>query len=96
MAHLNMSFHHSSAYIYQLASLTGDIMALNGALTIVPLCFIAPCVFYMIKKGRENLSMSEKFMIILIIALNTIVGVMGVIASIRQIILDANTYKMFQ
>jgi hypothetical protein len=74
----------------------GDIMALNGALTIVPLCFIAPCVFYIIKKGKENLSMWEKIFITLIIVINSIVGVMGVIASMRQIILDASTYKMFQ
>jgi hypothetical protein len=89
-------FTHFLEYSPKIHWLAGDIMALNGALTIVPLCFIAPCVFYIIKKGKENLSMWEKIFITLIIVINSIVGVMGVIASIRQIILDASTYKMFQ
>lgn len=74
----------------------GDIMALNGSLTIVPLCFIAPCAYYLMNKGKENVPFWEKCWMGFVIGVNTIIMVMGVISSVRQIALDASTYKLFQ
>ncbi|KAK2457502.1 GABA transporter [Trifolium repens] len=71
-----------------------DIMALFGAFAFIPLDFILPMVFYNItfKPSKQSI----------IFWLNTLIGggssilvVIGGIASIRQIALDAKTYSLF-
>lgn len=71
-----------------------DIMALFGAFAFIPLDFILPMVFYNItfKPSKQGL----------IYWVNTLIGggssilvVIGGIASIRQIVLDAKTYSLF-
>jgi hypothetical protein len=69
-------------------------MALFGAFAFIPLDFILPMVFYNItfKPSKQSI----------IFWLNTLIGggssilvVIGGIASIRQIALDAKTYSLF-
>ncbi|XP_058751740.1 GABA transporter 1-like [Vicia villosa] len=71
-----------------------DIMALFGAFAFIPLDFILPMVFFNItfKPSKQSL----------IFWVNTLIGggssilvVIGGIASIRQIVLDAKTYSLF-
>ncbi|CAK8573034.1 unnamed protein product [Lathyrus sativus] len=71
-----------------------DIMALFGAFAFIPLDFILPMVFFNItfKPSKQSL----------IFWVNTLIGggssilvVIGGIASIRQIALDAKTYSLF-
>lgn len=71
-----------------------DIMALFGAFAFIPLDFILPMVFYNItfKPSKQGI----------IYWVNTLIGggssilvVIGGIASIRQIVLDAKTYSLF-
>nr|AHF58598.1 proline transporter 1 [Chrysanthemum lavandulifolium] len=72
----------------------GDIMALFGAFGCIPLDFILPMVFYNLtfKPSKKGL----------IFWMNTVIGVastglslIGAVASVRQIILDARTYRLF-
>ncbi|PWA63158.1 proline transporter 1 [Artemisia annua] len=72
----------------------GDIMALFGAFGCIPLDFILPMVFYNLtfKPSKKGL----------IFWVNTVIGVastglslIGAVASVRQIILDARTYRLF-
>lgn len=72
----------------------GDIMALFGAFGCIPLDFILPMVFYNLTFKPSKKSF--------IFWGNTLIGVVslalsmiGAVASVRQIILDAKTYRLF-
>lgn len=72
----------------------GDIMALFGAFGCIPLDFILPMVFY-----NLTFKPSKKRIVFWV---NTVIGVastglslIGAVASVRQIILDARTYRLF-
>lgn len=71
------------------------ILPRTGAITIVPVCFIAPCIFYLAHKGVKNVKLWEKTLIGFTICVNSVIMVLGVIASVRQIVLDVQYYKMF-
>lgn len=71
-----------------------DIMALFGAFGCIPLDFILPMVFYnMTFKPSKNTIMF--WVNNVIAAASSILVVIGGIASIRQIVLDAKTYNLF-
>ncbi|KVI07495.1 Amino acid transporter, transmembrane [Cynara cardunculus var. scolymus] len=72
----------------------GDIMALFGAFGCIPLDFILPMIFY-----NLTFKPSKKGFVFWV---NTVIGVVstglsliGAVASVRQIILDARTYRLF-
>uniref|UniRef100_K4BHL3 Amino acid transporter transmembrane domain-containing protein n=1 Tax=Solanum lycopersicum TaxID=4081 RepID=K4BHL3_SOLLC len=72
----------------------GDIMALFGAFGCIPLDFIFPMVFYNVtfKPSRKSII----FWVNTIIAfVSTVLSLAGAVASVRQIVLDANTYSLF-
>ncbi|RDX62414.1 GABA transporter 1 [Mucuna pruriens] len=71
-----------------------DIMALFGAFGCIPLDFILPMVFYNVTFKPSKYTI--KFWVnTLIAAASLILVVIGGIASIRQIVLDAKTYSLF-
>ncbi|XP_047174407.1 GABA transporter 1-like [Vigna umbellata] len=71
-----------------------DIMALFGAFGCIPLDFILPMVFYnMTFKPSKNTIIF--WVNTLIAGASSILVVIGGIASIRQIVLDAKTYNLF-
>ncbi|KAG4908180.1 hypothetical protein AAZX31_20G175600 [Glycine max] len=71
-----------------------DIMALFGAFGCIPLDFILPMVFYnMTFKPSKNTIMF--WVNNVIAAASSILVVIGGIASIRQIVIDAKTYNLF-
>ncbi|GMI86223.1 hypothetical protein like AT1G08230 [Hibiscus trionum] len=72
----------------------GDIMALFGAFGIIPLDFILPMIFYNLtfKPSRKGIVFWGNTLIV--VASSALVA-MGALASVRQIILDANTYHLF-
>ncbi|KAL2324906.1 hypothetical protein Fmac_023964 [Flemingia macrophylla] len=71
-----------------------DIMALFGAFGCIPLDFILPMVFYNVtfKPSKSSIMF---WVNTLIIVASSILVVIGGIASIRQIVLDAKTYDLF-
>lgn len=72
----------------------GDLMALFGAFGCIPLDFILPMIFYNVtfKPSKRGLI----FWVNTLIAAASLVLVgVGSIASLRQIILDANEYRLF-
>jgi quinol-cytochrome oxidoreductase complex cytochrome b subunit len=72
----------------------GDLNALLGSFGFTPLDFVLPMLFYnmVFKPSRRSFI----FVInVLIIVVFTIVGAIGCIAAVRQIVLDAKTYKLF-
>ncbi|KAJ7520896.1 hypothetical protein O6H91_19G028300 [Diphasiastrum complanatum] len=72
----------------------GDIYAFLGAFFCIPFDFILPMVFY--SKYFKLSTRSVMFWInASIIIVFTIVGLLGCISTIRQIILDAKMYKLF-
>ncbi|KAM1175637.1 hypothetical protein ACFX2I_028020 [Malus domestica] len=72
----------------------GDIMALFGAFGCIPLDFILPMIFYNVtfKPSKQSLIFWVNTSIAGVSFL--LVGV-GAVASVRQIVLDAKTYRLF-
>lgn len=72
----------------------GDMMALAGALGCIPLDFILPMIFYNVafKPSKKTLIFWGNTMIA---AVSAMLVAVGAVASVRQIILDAKTYKLF-
>ncbi|KAL6129346.1 hypothetical protein ACLB2K_072697 [Fragaria x ananassa] len=72
----------------------GDIMALVGAFGCIPLDFILPMIFYNVsfKPSKQSLIFWVNTLIAGVSFL--LVGV-GAVASVRQIFLDAKTYRLF-
>ncbi|KAK1375257.1 hypothetical protein POM88_031453 [Heracleum sosnowskyi] len=72
----------------------GDIMALLGALGFIPLDMIMPMVFYIVTfKPCKKSIMFWGNTIIAVVA--TVLAVVGSVASVRQIIIDAKNYRLF-
>ena len=71
-----------------------DIVAVLGAFAIMPLDFVFPLLFYDIafKPSKRSLVF---WINILIAVICSILAVLGCIAAIRQISLDAKSYKLF-
>ncbi|KAK6926665.1 Amino acid transporter, transmembrane domain, partial [Dillenia turbinata] len=72
----------------------GDINALIGSFGFIPLDFVLPVVFYNLtfKPARRGPLFCLNANIAVIFS---ILGVMAAIAAVRQIYLDADTYKLF-
>lgn len=72
----------------------GDIMALFGAFGCIPLDFILPMVFYNVtfRPSKKSLTFWGNT---IIAAISTVLALVGAVASVRQIILDAKTYSLF-
>ncbi|XP_077235718.1 GABA transporter 1-like isoform X2 [Tasmannia lanceolata] len=72
----------------------GDISAVIGAFGIMPLDFVLPVVFYNVtfKPSKRSLIF---WVNITIASVFSVVGVIGAVSSVRQVILDAKTYRLF-
>lgn len=72
----------------------GDIMALFGAFGCIPLDFILPMVFYIVtfKPSKRSFIFWGNTAIAVV---STVLAVVGAVASVRQIILDARAYHLF-
>ncbi|PON60675.1 Amino acid transporter, transmembrane domain containing protein [Parasponia andersonii] len=72
----------------------GDLMALFGAFGCIPLDFILPMIFYNVtfKPSKRGLIFWANTFIA--VASFVLVGI-GAVASVRQIVLDAKTYRLF-
>ncbi|KAF7128876.1 hypothetical protein RHSIM_Rhsim10G0170200 [Rhododendron simsii] len=72
----------------------GDIMALFGAFGCIPLDFILPMVFYNLtfKPSKKSFVFWGNTSIAVI---STVLSLVGAVASVRQIVLDAKTYRLF-
>jgi len=72
----------------------GDIMALLGAFGCIPLDFIFPMVFYNVtfKPSKRGLVFWGNT---LIAVASTVLSMVGAVASVRQIVLDAKEYRLF-
>ncbi|KAL4015543.1 hypothetical protein IC575_023129 [Cucumis melo] len=72
----------------------GDLMALIGAFGFIPLDFIMPMIFYnaTFKPSKHSLIY---WVNTLIVAVSSVLAIIGGVASIRQIVLDAKEYRLF-
>ncbi|KAM7257259.1 hypothetical protein ACFE04_013000 [Oxalis oulophora] len=72
----------------------GDLNALIGAFGFLPLDFILPMVFYnlTLKPSKRSLVF---WINVIISVLFSMVSVIAMVAAVRQIIVDANTYQLF-
>jgi amino acid permease len=72
----------------------GDIMALFGAFGCIPLDFIFPMVVYNVtfKPSKRGIVFWGNT---LIAVASSALSVLGAIASVRQIVLDAKAYRLF-
>ncbi|KNC79613.1 hypothetical protein SARC_08001 [Sphaeroforma arctica JP610] len=73
----------------------GDIMALNGSVAIVPLCFICPIILRFTGEDRASINTPEKVWALFILIVMCTIAVVGGISAVRQIVLDAGTYQLF-
>ncbi|KAK7277256.1 hypothetical protein RIF29_18407 [Crotalaria pallida] len=72
----------------------GDILAIFGAFGCIPLDFILPMVFYNMTFKPSKTSLIFWGNTLIASASSVLVGI-GAIASVRQIVLDAKTYRLF-
>ncbi|KAE8038739.1 hypothetical protein FH972_011217 [Carpinus fangiana] len=72
----------------------GDIMAILGAFGFIPLDLIFPMVFYNVtfKPSKRSLVF---WVNTLIAAASSVLSAVGAVASVRQTVLDAKTYRLF-
>lgn len=72
----------------------GDINAVIGAFGFMPLDFVLPVVFYNVtfKPCRRRLLFWANNTIAMVFS---VLGLIGAVAAVRQIILDAKTYRLF-
>lgn len=72
----------------------GDISAVIGAFGFIPLDFIFPVVFYNLtfKPSKRN---PVFWLNVTIAVVFSAVGVIAAVAAVRQVILDAKTYRLF-
>jgi len=72
----------------------GDIVSLVGAFGYTPLDFVLPILFYQLvfKPSRRTYMFWLNWVIIVTF---TTVGIVGCIATVRHIAIDANNYKLF-
>ncbi|KAG5529550.1 hypothetical protein RHGRI_030071 [Rhododendron griersonianum] len=72
----------------------GDIMALFGAFGCIPLDFVLPMVFYNLtfKPSKKSIVFWGNMSIAVV---STVLSLVGAVASVRQIVLDAKTYRLF-
>ncbi|KAL2548941.1 GABA transporter 1 [Forsythia ovata] len=72
----------------------GDIMALFGAFGCIPLDFILPMIFYNVtfKPSKRSFIYWGNS---LIATISTVLAVVGAVASVRQIVLDTKTFRLF-
>lgn len=84
----------AAATVAAMLPFFGDMMALAGALGCIPLDFILPMIFYNVtfKPSKRSLIF---WVNTVIAAVSAVLVVVGAVASVRQIILDAKTYKLF-
>ncbi|CAN0826176.1 GABA transporter 1 [Linum grandiflorum] len=83
-----------ATFLAALLPFFGDIMALFGAFACIPLNFILPMVFYNItfKPSRNG---AVLWIHRAIVAVSSVLVAVGAVASVRQIVRDANTYSLF-
>ena len=81
-------------FIAAMLPFFGDIMALFGAFGCIPLDFIFPMVVYNVtfKPSKRGLVFWGNT---LIAVASSVLSVVGAIASVRQIVIDAKTYRLF-
>ncbi|KAG6551624.1 hypothetical protein Mapa_006703 [Marchantia paleacea] len=72
----------------------GDVNAVIGAFGFTPLDFVFPMLFYILVFKPPKCSIKFWGNLILLLAY-TVVGVVGAIAAIRQLVLDTSYYKLF-
>ncbi|KAA8534502.1 hypothetical protein F0562_032019 [Nyssa sinensis] len=72
----------------------GDILALFGAFGSMPLDFILPMIFYNVtfKPSKKSLMFWGNTTIIVV---SITLGLVGAVASVRQIVIDAKTFRLF-
>ncbi|KAG5541467.1 hypothetical protein RHGRI_021328 [Rhododendron griersonianum] len=72
----------------------GDTVALLGAFACIPLDFILPMIFYNVtfKPSKKTIIFWGNTFIAFI---STVLSLVGAVASVRQIVLDAKTYRLF-
>ena len=83
-----------ATFVAALLLFFADINGLIGAFGFTPLDFILPMLFYnmVFKPSRRSFIFLINALIIVVF---TIVGILGCIAAIRQIVLDARAYRLF-
>ncbi|PIA43403.1 hypothetical protein AQUCO_01900053v1 [Aquilegia coerulea] len=72
----------------------GDINAVIGAFGCIPLDFVLPMIFYNVtfKPSKDTFTFWVNIFIAVVF---TILGVLGAIAAVRQIVIDAKIYSLF-
>ena len=72
----------------------GDVNALIGAFGFMPLDFILPVIFYNLTFKPSKKSFVFSLNVLIAVAFS-VLGVIAAVAAVRQITLDAKTYRLF-
>ncbi|XP_051210580.1 probable GABA transporter 2 [Lolium perenne] len=82
------------AFVAAALPFFGDIVGVVGALGFIPLDFVLPVVMYNVALAPPRRSLVYVAHVVIIIVF-TAVGVIGAVASVRKLVLDAGQFKPF-
>ncbi|RLN29731.1 putative GABA transporter 2 [Panicum miliaceum] len=91
---LRTAYVAACAFVAAMLPFFGDIVGVVGAVGFIPLDFVLPVVMYnmaLAPPRRSPVYLAN----VAIMAVFTGVGVIGAVASVRKLVLDANKFKLF-
>ena len=83
-----------STIIAAMLPFFGDINSLIGAFGFIPLDFILPVIFYNFTFKPSKRSSIYWLNVTIVVAFSAL-GAIAAVAAVRQIVLDAKSYKLF-
>jgi hypothetical protein len=91
---LRTAYVAACAFVAAMLPFFGDIVGVVGAVGFIPLDFVLPVVMYNIALAPPRRSLVY-LANVTIMVLFTAVGIIGAVASVRKLALDAGKFKLF-
>jgi hypothetical protein len=82
------------AFVAAALPFFGDIVGVVGAVGFIPLDFVLPVVMYNVALAPPRRSLVYVANVVIVFVF-TAVGVIGAVASVRKLVLDAGQFKPF-
>ncbi|KAK3134725.1 hypothetical protein QOZ80_5BG0409930 [Eleusine coracana subsp. coracana] len=91
---LRTAYVAACAFVAAMLPFFGDIVGVVGAVGFIPLDFVLPVVMYNIALAPPRRSLVYQANVAIMVVF-TGVGIIGAVASVRKLVLDANKFKLF-
>lgn len=91
---LRTAYVAACAFVAAMLPFFGDIVGVVGAVGFIPLDFVLPVIMYNIALAPPRRSLVYQANVAIMVVF-TGVGVIGAVASVRKLALDAGKFKLF-